>query len=111
MGPDTILSSCSRLTAIRKDRTDAEVGADRAAMPAAKPWPTAPVGCEPCLRDLVYRADRLSVADAPKDFRRSLPGKVVYEWRGRRLVRKINFALLLQAREAAGREARQSAGS
>ena len=62
-------------------------------------------------RDLVYRADRLSVADAAEGLS---PVTTVqgyfYDWRDDGLFEKINFALLLQARESAGREASPSAG-
>src|SRR5258705_8806550 len=95
------------------DRTDVEWGLIEPHMPAAKPLGR--------IRKIELRA----VLDAilyiartgcqwrmlPKDFP---PFTTVqgyfYDWRDDGLFEKINFALLLQAREAAGREASPSAG-
>src|SRR3979490_2598336 len=73
---------------------------------AARDRATGRVGC-----DLVYRANRLSVAHAAKGLSSftTVQG-YFYDWRDDGLFEKINFALLLEAREAAGRGAGPAAG-
>ena len=64
-----------------------------------------------CRRDLVYRTNRLPVALATEGL--SAFTRVqgyFYDWRDQGLFERINFELLLQAREAAGREPSPSAG-
>jgi hypothetical protein len=54
--------------------------------------------------DLAYRTNRLPVAPAAKDFPPfSTVQGYFYDWRDQGLFERINFELLLQAREAAGR--------
>jgi transposase len=56
------------------------------------------------------RADRLPVADAAEELSAVHVEAYFYDWRDDGLFEKINFALLLQARDVAGREASLSAG-
>src|SRR3989442_4344264 len=95
------------------DVTDAEWALIEPHMPAAKPLGR-PRDTE--LRDVVDAILYIARTGCqwrmlPKDFP---PFTTVqgyfYDWRDDGLFEKINFALLLQAREAAGREASPSAG-
>src|ERR1700726_3106526 len=73
---------------------------------AARDRATGRVGC-----DLVYRANRLSVAHAAKGLSSVYHrARLFYDWRDDGLFEKINFALPPEAREAAGREPSPSAG-
>src|SRR5580704_14390369 len=95
------------------DLTDAEWALIEPHMPAVKAFGSAArdraagrVGC-----DLVYRADRLSVADAAEGLSSVYHRQGYFDdWRDDGLFERINFELRLQAREAAGREASPSAG-
>jgi transposase len=95
------------------DLTDAEWGLIEPHMPAAKPLGR-PRDTE--LRDVVDAILYIARTGCqwrmlPKDFP---PFTTVqgyfYDWRDHGLSEKINFELLVQAREAAGREASPSAG-
>lgn len=62
-------------------------------------------------RAVLHRADGLSVADVAGDFPHySTVQRYFYAWRDDGTLQRINFELLLQAREAAGREPSPSAG-
>src|SRR6516164_9734091 len=79
---------------------------DQAAGPAARDRIARRARC-----DLVYRADRLSVANAAEGVPAVHHGaRLFLRWRDNGLFESINFHLLLQAREAAGRDASPSAG-
>jgi len=95
------------------DLTDAEWGLIEPHMPAAKPLGRPrEIELRAVLDAILYIARTgCQWRMLPKDFP---PFTTVqgyfYDWRDDGLFEKINFALLLQAREAAGREASPSAG-
>src|SRR5258705_8674966 len=95
------------------DLTDAEGGLIEPHMPAAKPLGRPrEIELRAVLDAILYIARTgCQWRMLPKDFP---PFTTVqgyfYDWRADGLFEKINFALLLQAREAAGREASPSAG-
>src|SRR6516225_8772394 len=98
---------------LRKRCHGCRMGADRTAYAGRQAFgPTARLSCEPCwTRSCISRGPAVSGGCCRRTFLRSHDGAGLFLRLARqRLFEKINFELLLQARQAAGREASPSAG-